>query len=200
MTNQHNSGRHPRPLFALVMAALTVAVLLALLLQAFVVQAYSVPSASMSPTLRVGDRVLVDKLSLLWRPVRRGDIVVFDGTDVWTPAGNGTLIAKRVIALAGDHVACCDAMGRIRLNGRPLQEPYAHGANRRFDVVVPAGRLWVLGDARSRSLDSSAFTATPGGGSVPVNHVIGRVFAVAWPPNHAGILGTPGPKEPHDAA
>ncbi len=197
---KHGSGRGSRPLFALLFLAALLAVLAALLLQALVLQVYAVPSSSMSPTLQVGDRVIVDKASLAWRPVARGDVVVFDATDVWTPATNGLLVVKRVIAVGGDHVSCCGSSGRLRLNGHELPEPYAHGANRHFDVTVPTDRLWVMGDDRDHSLDSSAYLGTPGGGSVPVNHVLGRAIAVAWPCTHAGILGTPSPKEAHDAA
>ncbi len=199
MTIQRNSGRVPRPLFALLLLAAALAVVLAMLVQALVMEVDAVPSTSMSPTLRVGDRVLVDKASLAWRPIARGDVIVFDATDVWKPATNGTKVAKRVIALGGDHVACCNAAGRILLNGRVLLEPYAHGRNRRFNVTVPVDRMWVMGDDREHSLDSSAYTEVPAGGSVPVNHVLGRVIAVVWPPNHAGILGTPSREEAHDA-
>lgn len=186
-----NSGRLTRPLFAFV--AIIIGVVLALIVQAVVVQVYVVPSGSMTPTFRVGDRVLVDKLSRVWRPLARGDVIVFDATDVWTPASNGRLIAKRVIGVPGDRVSCCDAQDRLLVNGAPVLDPFTqHDSKfRRFDVRVPAGRLWVMGDARAVSVDSRSYMQLPGRGSVPIDHVIGRVTAVVWPWNHAGILGTP---------
>lgn len=191
MRRREDSGRVPRPLFAFV--ALAAGVVLALLVQTLVLQVYRVPSASMRPTLVPGDRVLVDKVSGMWRPLRRGDVIVFDATDVWSPETDGVLVVKRIVGLPGDHVVCCDASGRIVRNGEHLREGYALRARvpRHFDVVVPVGRLWVMGDDRAVSLDSSAYTHVPGGGSVPVNDVVGRVVAVVWPVRHAGILGTP---------
>lgn len=200
MADQRDSGRVPRPLF--VLGAAAVGVVLALMLRALVLQVYFVPTASMAPTLRVGDRVLVEKASILWRAPAAGDVVVFDATDVWVPATDGLLVTKRVLAVAGDRIACCDAAGRLVRNGVALTEPYARGTreHRHFVVRVPAGRIWVMGDNRAESRDSASFIGTSGGGSVPVSHVLGRVVAVVWPVGHAGILGTPRTKEAHDPA
>ncbi len=189
MRHPMGSGRVSRPLF--VSVAVAVGVAIALLLQALVVQVARVPSGSMQPTLHPGDRVLIDRLSGLWRPLRRGDVVVFDPSDAWgTPP---QLVVKRILGLPGDRVRCCDASGHLVRNGRTLLEAYAVGTSRarRFDVVVPPDRLWLMGDDRARSVDSSAHLDAPGGGSVPVNDVSGRVVAVVWPLNRAGILGTP---------
>ena len=196
---QHNSDRRRRSLFAFAGRLVVGAVVVALLVRALVAQVYLVPSGSMRPTLHVDDRVLIEKVSHLWSPVQRGEIVAFDGTDVWGGAANGMMLAKRVIGVGGDHVVCCDAHGRIRRNGVPLIEPYARGRSAGFDVTVPMGRLWVLGDDRAHSQDSSTFAASAGGGSVPVNHVLGRVVAVVWPLDRAGILGLPTMEDPHDA-
>lgn len=195
---QHSSDRRRRSLF--VFAGLVAAgVLVAVLLRALVLQVYLIPSGSMSPTLQLGDRVLIEKISHLWRAPARGDVVAFEGTDVWGAAANGQVLAKRVIGVAGDHVVCCDARGRVRVNGVALVEPYAIGRGRTFDAVVPVGRLWLLGDDRAHSQDSSFYRGTAGGGSVPVSHVFGRLVAVVWPVAHAGILGQPGTEEPHVA-
>lgn len=195
---QHNSDRRRRSLLAFP-GLVAAAVIVAVVVRALVVQVYLVPSGSMRPTLTAGDRVLIEKLSRWWRDPARGDIVAFDGTDVWGAAANGQVLAKRVIGVAGDHVVCCDAHGRLRVNGDPLVEPYADGRGRAFDVVVPAGRLWLLGDDRAHSKDSAYYRESAGGGSVPVSHVFGRLVAVVWPPVHAGILGQPGTEDPHDA-
>ncbi len=191
MRTRDDSGRLSRPLFAF-LAVLT-GLTAALLLQSFVLQVYRVPSGSMRPTLLPGDRVLVDKFTGAWRPLRRGDVIVFDATDVWTPATNGELVVKRIIGLPGDRVSCCDRDGHLERNGVHLRERYAVPAAdpRRFRVVVPPGRLWVMGDDRGLSLDSSAYRNLPDGGSVPVNDVVGRAVAVVWPIGRAGILGTP---------
>ena len=198
MAFQRNSGRQ-RPLFAFrwVIAGIALAVLVRLV--AF--QVYYVPSESMLPTLHVGDRVLVDKISHGWRDLQRGDVVVFDATDVWAGPEAQSLIAKRIIGLPGDHVVC-SASGRVFVNGLLVDEPYLATAHttRPFDVVVPAGRLWLLGDNRAASVDSSDFMSLPSGGSVPVNHVVGRVLTVVWPLGHAGILGSPQAEDSHDAA
>jgi len=195
---QHNSDRRRRSLFAFP-GLLAAAVCAALLIRALVVQVYLVPSGSMRPALQVGDRVLIEKVSRWWATPARGDIVAFEGTDVWGAAANGKVLAKRVIGIAGDHVVCCDERGRVRVNGLAIPEPYAIGRGPAFDVTVPAGRLWLLGDDRARSEDSSHYLETAGGGSVPVSQVFGRVVAVVWPPAHAGILGQPGTEEPHVA-
>jgi signal peptidase I len=169
----------------------------------------------MEPTVRVGDRVLVSRLSHLTGDVRRGDVVVFDGAGVFAPAtppaasplaqaGRGVAAGfgvpvgardyvKRVIGLPGEHVTCCDAQGRITVDGKPLAEPYLDPAARAsatpFDLVVPAGRLWVMGDHRVASADSRAHLAEPGQGTVPMKHVVGRVVGIYWPVAHAGGVG-----------
>jgi signal peptidase I len=183
---------------------LVVAGLLALLLRTFVMQSFVIPSSSMDPTLRVGDRVVVSR----WHhDLHRGDVVVFDGTGVFTadnpPARNmlvatgrglGSLLGlpigrhdyvKRVIGLPGDHVVCCDAAGHLSLNGVAAAEPYLQSgvspSLTHFDVIVPADRLWVMGDNRADSADSRAHLGDPGGGMVPVANVVGPAVAVWWP-------------------
>jgi signal peptidase I len=185
------------------------------LLRVLVVQTFVIPSGSMEPGLRVGDRVVVSRLDYRFGPVRRGDVVIFDGDGVFAPAVSpsgsvlariGTAIAralgspvgetdyvKRVIGVAGDRVACCDAHGRVTVNGDALDEPYIYPGDSpstvRFDQVVPAGSLWVLGDHRSSSADSRDHMGDPGGGMVPVDQVVGRVVAVWWPWDHATGVG-----------
>jgi signal peptidase I len=196
---QPNSDRQRRSLFRFFWPVVAGAMVAALLVRALVAQVYFVPSGSMQPTLHVGDRVLIEKVSRWWGPPVRGEIVAFDGTDVWGGTADGLLVAKRVIGVAGDHIMCCDARGRIRVNGVALVEPYAQGRSAEFDVRVPLGRLWVLGDDRAHSKDSSTFTDAALGGSVPVNHVLGRVVGIVWPLERAGILGSPRMEDPNDA-
>lgn len=97
-------------------------------------------------------------------------------------------LIKRVIGVAGDRVVCCDAQGQLELNGQPLDEPYIvhsatdfNSASVRFDVVVPEGALWVMGDNRFNSQDSSKHQDLPGGGFVMLDSVVGRAVVVSWP-------------------
>jgi signal peptidase I len=177
-------------------------------------QAFVIPSASMEPTLQVGDRVLVSRIDYRVGGIRRGDVIVFDGAGVFdapenpprTPlAAAGRAVAealgapvgehdyvKRVIGLPGERVVCCDATGRITVDGVALDEPYltVPAASRiRFDIRVPADRYWVMGDNRDDSGDSRAHLGDPGGGTVPEDHVVGRVVSVWWPWNRATGIG-----------
>lgn len=173
-----------------VAAVLLVAV--AALLRAFVIQPYVVPSGSMQPTLAPGDRVLVRALDDE-QEVHRGDTIVFSAPR-WRAADTvDDVYVKRVIAIGGDRIRCCTADRRLELNGEPLPEPYLASNESpsavTFDVVVPAGRLWVMGDNRSGSADSRAHLGPDGDpvpATVPLDAVRGRVLGVFWPPAHAG--------------
>lgn len=198
---------------------LLLGLVLVVVLRAFVVQSFSVPSESMEPGIQPGDRLLANRL-VRGDDVHRGDIVVFDGTTAFPVSGQdpappglltsvgrslagaltldtGTDYVKRVIGLPGDRVSCCDGSGRVQVNGVGLDEPYLPPGERpsalTFDVVVPAGHLWVLGDHRSESGDSRAYLGRPGGGMVPVGAVIGQATVRYWPPGRLGSLGGPGP-------
>jgi signal peptidase I len=166
-----------------------------LLVSHFVVEPFEVPSSSMENTLRVGDRVLVDKLAYRFGgSPQRGDVIVFDGKDSFSTT-SGTDYVKRVVGVGGDRVTCCDTQGRISVNGHALDETYLHPGDAPsvdpFDVVVPPGRLWVMGDHRADSADSRAHLGDPGGGTVPVGKVIGRASWIAWPPGRWTRLSRP---------
>jgi signal peptidase I len=204
-----------RDLVVIVIAALV----LTIVLKAFVVQVFAIPSGSMENTLQPGDRVLVNKLVYRFRDIARGDVVVFSGQGSWgpdapPPPGNplvrlwdgvtnlvgvsapGTDYIKRVIGLPGDHVVCCDAQGRVTVNGVPLSEQsYVHPGDLPsqvpFNVTVPPGRLWVLGDNRANSEDSRYRRDDPGSGTIPEGAVVGRAFVIIWPPSRIGDLPIP---------
>ncbi|MFF5113489.1 signal peptidase I [Streptosporangium sp. NPDC000509] len=161
-------------------------VVVALLLQVFVFQSFYIPSESMENTLLVGDRVVVNKLH---GDSERGDLVVFKG---W----NSEDTIKRVIAVGGDTVKCCDAKKRITVNGVPLEEgSYLHPddfpSGESFEKVVPKGRLWVMGDHRTASADSRAHEERLGEGTVAESDVIGRAVAIYWPFSRATVLSRP---------
>lgn len=184
-----------------------VALVLSILVRTFVAQAFYVPSSSMENTLLVQDRILVSKLTTQIGGVHRGEVVVFTDPGGWLPptvpvggvagvlhdalmwiglipSDTGEDLVKRVIGVGGDHVVCCDAKGRIVLNGVPLVEPYikpgAGTAQVRFDIKVPADRFFVMGDNRGDSSDSR-FHLETANGTVPRANIVGRVVAVIWP-------------------
>lgn len=189
---------------------IVLALLLALFVKTFLVQVFYIPSGSMEDTLMVGQRVAVNRLAYRIGEPRRGDVVVFDGAGTFAPqplapaAKNpidgflteigrtvglvpppDTVFVKRLIGIGGDRVQCCDAEGRITVNGIPLEEPYLYPGDvpsqQPFDVLVPPGHMWLMGDHRSASADSRSHLGDPGGGMVPVDQAIGRVTYVIWP-------------------
>jgi signal peptidase I len=174
--------------------ALLVCLLFLLLLSTFVLQPFQIPSGSMESGLRIGDRVLVNKLAYRFgAEPRRGDVVVFDGTGYF---GDADYI-KRVVGVGGDHVVCCDKEGRVKVNGRSVDEstflyPGDSPSSVPFDVVVPDGTLFVLGDHRSDSSDSRDHLGSPGGGMIPVDDVLGRADWIVWPATHWTRLHRPG--------
>ncbi|WP_405641717.1 signal peptidase I [Streptomyces uncialis] len=164
-----------------------------LLLSNFVLKPFEIPSTSMEPGLRVGDRVLVNKLAYrLGAEPRRGDVVVFDGTGYFGAAD----YIKRVVGTEGDRVVCCDRQGRIEVNGGAVDEDYLPAGEAPshvpFDVVVPPGRLFLLGDHRSGSRDSRDHLGSPGGGMIPVDAVVGRAEWIAWPFDRLTGIDRPG--------
>lgn len=170
-----------------------VAVLVAFLVRTFLVETFWIPSGSMEHTLDINDRVLVNKLVYDFRDPHRGEIVVFEAPESWRSSLTDKEFIKRVIAIGGDRVVCCDSQGRITVNGVPLNETYLHRdesgvmdppSRDEFDVVVPPGRLWVMGDHRSESGDSRQNYVTTHDvmqATIPVDSVVGRAFVLFWP-------------------
>jgi signal peptidase I len=164
-------------------AVIVLALLAAFLVKTFVLQTFFIPSASMEPTLDIGDRVFVNKLSYDFHSVRRGDIVVFT-----LPKGESAGVGiedliKRVIGLPGDTIEGID--GRVYINGKPLREPYLPKGTVTTLLprqVVPPGHYFLMGDNRTDSKDSRFFGAIPG------NLIVGRAFVRVWPLSRLGFL------------
>ena len=149
----------------------------ALLIKTFLFQAFFIPSASMEPTLHIGDRVLVNKLSYKFGDIERGDLVVFKRPDLAAEeAAVVRDLIKRVVALPGETVEARD--GAIYINGERLSEEYLPQGTISENLpsqVVPAGKIWVMGDNRSTSRDSRVL------GAVDIDSVHGRAFVRIWP-------------------
>lgn len=159
------------------------ALIIALLIKTFLFQAFYIPSESMVPTLKVGDRVLVNKLSYDLHDVHRGDIVVFKAPAEAQSDGIKDLV-KRVIGLPGDTVEAREN-GRVYVNGRALDESYLPDGVTTTNLPptkVPPGHLFMMGDNRSASRDSRYF------GPIKESAIIGRVFVRIWPPGSIGLM------------
>lgn len=184
------------------------ALFLAFSVQAYAVKPYRIPSASMEPTLKVGDRILVNRISRrLGSEPSVGQIVVFrpprgadsspprcgvagegDGTDTPcsrpTPESSSQTFVKRVVGVSGDRISVRN--GHVVRNGRVQAEPYARACgdgpacNLSRSVIVPDGFVYLMGDNRGASLDSRFW------GPVPISWVIGEATVIYWPPGHAG--------------
>jgi signal peptidase I len=193
------------------------ALALSLIIKLFFVQFFYIPSGSMQNTLQIGDRVAVNKFASHFSDIRRGEVVVFKDPDNWLGAapiqtGNAfsrnvkrvlidvgivpdpstQYLIKRVIGVGGDHIQCCDAKGHLIVNGHSINEPYIFAGNTpsdtKFDVTVPKGFIWVMGDHRGASADSRFHTDDIHKGMVPLGDVTGRAEFTVWPVNHFKFL------------
>ena len=187
---------------------IVVAIVIAIVIKTFLFQAFYIPSASMEPTLMIGDRVLVNKLSYDLHDLHRGDIVVFaaEPNVQWHRAGIDDLV-KRVIALPGEIITQCDG-DRVCIDGKLLDEgylpkdtvtsipstlPYITDSSGKKVLAcdakspeggckVPAGKVFVMGDNRTNSQDARA------NGPIKESSIVGRVFVRIWPLNRLGFL------------
>jgi signal peptidase I len=201
-----NKGSLLKELPILVIVALVVS----LFIKSFLVQFFYIPSGSMENTLQIKDRVAVNKVPFISNNIKRGDVVVFRDPDNWLPEiveystnqyiskAKSALVAvgvlpnpakqylvKRVVGVGGDRVVCCTKEGNLTINGIEVTEPYIFAGNKpsemNFDVTVPKGKLWVMGDHRGASADSRYHQEDINKGFVPLSKVTGRVVGVIWP-------------------
>ncbi len=204
------------PVWQETLLLLALALALATGIKVLLAQAFYIPSGSMEQTLRIDDRILVEKPSYWFGSPQRGDVVVFADPGGWlarsdTPKASnpvtrslelvglyptGGHLVKRVIGVGGDEVTCCDALGRVTVNGTPLDEagylkPGRAPSLVEFDSLVPEGYLWMMGDNRPGSSDSRFHLGDPGGGMVPVDAVVGKVVTVIWPLGDLDVLHRP---------
>ena len=197
-----------------------VSLFISIIIKAFLVQAFYIPSGSMQTTLEINDRVIVNKFWNFFSEVKRGDVVVFRDPGGWLPPAyeekrpaplqalrNGLVfvglapdpakqhLIKRVIGVGGDRIVCCDKSGSLLINGKPVKENYLYEGNKpsemTFDVTVPKGYIWAMGDHRAASEDSRYHQEDSNKGMVPLNKVVGRAFMIIWPVGHFSLLPRP---------
>jgi len=203
-TADRGRQRHRIPGWLELLLLLVIALVLSVAVKTFLVQMFFVPSESMEPLFVRDDRILVQKVSYWQGDVQRGDVVVFEDRDGWLTAApelnplqqalstiglypTGGHLVKRVIGVSGDRVQCCDSHGRVTVNGVGLNEksyiaPGTSPSDQAFDVTVPKGRLWVMGDNRANSEDSRFHMDLEGNGTIDADSVVGKVWLIVWPP------------------
>ena len=194
-----------------------VALAVSLVIKTVLVQFFFIPSGSMENTLQINDRVAVNKLPFIGKSIGRGDVVVFRDPDNWLPepyaieqnkvvakvkeafVAVGILpnpakqyLVKRAIGIAGDKVECCSKSKKLLVNGVEIDEPYIFAGNSpsdsNFNVTVPAGKIWVMGDHRGASADSRFHQDDINNGMVPLSKVTGKVVGIIWPIKNFGLV------------
>ena len=197
-----------------------VALAVSLVIKSFLVQFFYIPSGSMENTLQINDRVAVNKIPFISNSINRGDVVVFRDPSNWLPEpyvdNQNKVIAKikdglvlvgvlpnpakqylvkRVIGIAGDNVVGKD--GVVTINGKKTTEPYIFAGNKAseldFNVTVPEGKIWVMGDHRGASADSRYHQDDVNNGFVPESKVTGRVLGIIWPIKNVGTVPSQDP-------
>ena len=196
------------------------ALLVSLLIKSFLVQFFYIPSGSMENTLQIKDRVAVNRVPFIGNNVSRGDVIVFRDPAGWLPEASSVdgnrvtnaireglvivgvipnpekqYLVKRVIGVAGDKVVAKDQV--LTINGKPTNEPYIFSGNTPsdtdFNITVPEGKVWVMGDHRGASGDSRVHQDDVNNGMVPVEKITGRVIATIWPLSQIGFISSQDP-------
>lgn len=206
-------GSFLRELPIIVVSALIVSIVV----KTFLLHFFYIPTGSMENTLQIGDRIAVNKFGALFSEVKRGEVVVFGDPDNWLgqvqqtddpkllaliksglitvgvlPDPAKQYLIKRVIGVGGDNVTCCDAEGKLQVNGVSINEPYIYSGDKpsetKFNVDVPEGFLWVMGDHRAASADSRYQPDSANEGLVPLSKVVGRATFIVWPIKNIAII------------
>lgn len=192
------------------------ALVLSIIVKTFFIQFFYIPSGSMENTLQVNDRVGVNKFGALFSDIKRGEVVVFRDPANWLspnyddssgirkvikdslvfvgvlPDPSKQYLIKRVIGVGGDKVRCCGKDGKTEVNGVSINEPYIYEGDKpsdsEFEVEVPQGFIWVMGDHRGASADSRFHTDDPNKGMVALDKVTGRATFIIWPFSNLAIL------------
>jgi signal peptidase I len=186
------------------------ALIVSIIVKTFFLHFFFIPSGSMENTLQIGDRIAVNKFGALFSDIKRGEVVVFADPDNWLgtapeDSNNGItgqlknalitlgvvpdpakqFLIKRVIGVGGDTVICCDTTGKLQVNGTSINESYVYEndvpSESKFNVTVPKGYIWVMGDHRGASADSRFHTDDVNKGMVPLTKVVGRAALIVWP-------------------
>jgi signal peptidase I len=179
------SRRHWRRTILEWLGVIAGGIAIALLVEAFLIQAFWIPSPSMEPTLDVGDRVLVNKLSYKFHDVHRGDVVVFERPPGASTGEDGEIkdLIKRVIAIGGDTIEARE--GNVYVNGEPIDENYLEPGTPTDHLPpteIPPGHVFVMGDNRTNSEDSRVF------GPIDEDDIVGRAFIRVLPITDIGWL------------
>lgn len=211
---QSSSGRRLWLAVREVVLIILITILASFLVKTFLFRAYYIPSGSMEQTLQVNDRIFVNLLVPGPFEVDRGDVVVFQDTKGWLgepapqsanpvrevlefiglqPDSSEQHLVKRIIGMPGDRVECCSDTGQLTVNGVAVDEPYLYPGSAPsdipFEVTVPEGHLWVMGDHRDASADSRLHQNGPGNGFISLDNVTGRAEVIAWPLSRWGDAG-----------
>lgn len=206
-------GSFLRELPLIVVSALIVSIVV----KTFLLHFFYIPSGSMENTLQVGDRIAVNKFGALFSEIKRGEVAVFADPDNWMGTSSASdesavlgkiksgliivgilpdpakqYLIKRVIGVGGDNVICCDANGKLQVNGSSIDEPYIYEDDKpsemKFNVQVPNGFVWVMGDHRAASADSRYHPDSANNGMVPLSKVIGRATFIIWPLSNIALI------------
>ena len=193
------------------------ALLVSIVVKTFLLHFFFIPTGSMENTLQIGDRIAVNKFGALFSEVKRGEVVVFGDPDNWLgqaqqsndpkpialiksglitvgvlPDPAKQYLIKRVIGVGGDNVTCCDTNEKLQVNGVSIDEPYIYSGDKpsetKFNIDVPEGFLWVMGDHRAASADSRYQPDSANSGMVPLSKVVGRATFIVWPIRNIAII------------
>lgn len=197
-----------------ILLILVIAIVASFVIRTFFFRAFLIPSGSMEDTLQVNDRIFVNLIVDSEDQLDRGDVVVFEDHQGWLPppesdpnpflqalefiglypSSSEQHLVKRIIGMPGDHVTVDPDSHQLVVNGTTVDEPYLHpganGSDIDFEVTVPEGQMWMMGDNRDASGDSRTHANGPNDGFIDVDHVVGRAEVVAWPIDRWGSAGS----------